>query len=64
MVLAAAFTLVLLRATLGERGIASGETVRVRHRPYGYEFARTSNREPFFLVLADAWMRELDARPL
>jgi hypothetical protein len=59
-----AFTLVLPQAALGERGIANGETVRVRHRPYGYEFARASNREPFFLVLADAWMRELDARPI
>jgi hypothetical protein len=58
------FTLVLPQAALGERGIASGETVQVRHRPYGYEFARASNREPFFLVLADAWMRELDARPI
>jgi hypothetical protein len=59
-----AFTLVLPQAALGERGIATGETVQVRHRPYGYEFARASNREPFFLVLADAWMRELDARPI
>lgn len=59
-----AFTLVLPQAALGERGIAAGETVQVRHRPYGYEFARASNREPFFLVLADAWMRELDARPI
>ncbi len=59
-----AFTLELPRAALGERGITSGETVQVRHRPYGYEFARAANREPFFLVLADAWMRELDARPI
>lgn len=59
------FTLVLPQAALGERGIVTGETVQVRHRPYGYQFARASNREePFFLVLADAWMRELDARPI
>ena len=58
------FTLVLPQAALGERGIATGETVQVRHRPYGYEFARATTREPFFLVLADAWMRELDARKI
>jgi hypothetical protein len=58
------FTLELPQTALGERGMTSGETVQVRHRPYGYEFARAANREPFFLVLADAWLRELDARPI
>jgi hypothetical protein len=60
----AAFTLDLPPAALGERGIAAGEVVSLRHRPYGYEFARARTREPFFLVLADGWMRELEARPI
>lgn len=60
------FTLTLPRAALGERGIAVGEVIRARNRPYGLEFARVAAdagaREPFFLVLRDDWHRELDPR--
>lgn len=38
--------------------------VRVRQRPYGYEFARADGDAPFFLVLDDDWQRELASRPV
>jgi hypothetical protein len=65
------FMLTLPRQALGERGIAVGEMISARNRPYGVEFARASvaagaaiggEREPFFLVLRDDWQRELDPR--
>ncbi len=49
---------------LGDKGLATGEVVSVRNRSYGLEFARAQTRTPFFLVLADAWFQELEARPL
>lgn len=59
------FTLKLPRQALGDKGIAVGDLVHARNRPYGLEFARTTaaqTREAFFLVLADAWHKELDSR--
>ncbi len=67
---AGALTLELPAQALGARGVAARELVSVRQRAYGLEFARAGNgagahtREPFFLVLADEWHRELDARPV
>ncbi len=61
------FTLKLPREALGDKGIAVGDVVHARTRPYGLEFARTDGadrREPFFLVLADDWHRELETRPV
>jgi hypothetical protein len=55
----------LPREALGDRGIAVGNIVHARNRPYGLEFARSSEtrvREAFFLVLADDWHKELDPR--
>lgn len=54
----------LPRQALGARPLAPGDTVSAKHRAYGIEFARTDKREPFFLALADDWMRELQARPV
>ena len=62
-----AFTLKLPRQALAPRGIAPGDVVQVRNRDYGLEFARGNDagtREPFFLVLHDAWQRELEPRPV
>jgi hypothetical protein len=43
-----------------ERGaIGIGQVVVAAERPYGLEFARGDNREAFYLVLDDAWHREL-----
>jgi hypothetical protein len=59
------FTLKLPREALGRKNIAVGDVVHARNRPYGLEFARTTDartREAFFLVLADDWHKELDSR--
>ncbi len=58
------FVLVLPQRTVEQQGLARGGTVSVRERAYGYEFARADTLQAFFLVLADAWQHELDARPL
>jgi hypothetical protein len=66
-------TLTLPARALGERGITTGETIHVRQRVYGFEFARAAvattataqtREEVFFLALDDAWHRELDPRPV
>ncbi|MBC7941362.1 MAG: hypothetical protein H7Z19_16690 [Chitinophagaceae bacterium] len=44
--------------------LGAGQVVTASQRPYGIEFARADNREAFFLVLADDWQRELQARPV
>jgi hypothetical protein len=59
------FTLKLPREALGRKGIAVGDIVHARNRPYGLEFARLNDekgREAFFLVLADDWHKELESR--
>jgi hypothetical protein len=58
------FVLVLPQRTAEQQGLARGDTVSVRERAYGFEFARADTRQAFYLVLADAWQRELDARPV
>jgi hypothetical protein len=58
------FVLTLPQAALDAQRLARGDTVRVRERAYGFEFARADSGEAFFLVLADAWLRELDPRPV
>ena len=58
------FVLVLPQRTAEEQGLARGDTVSVRERAYGFEFARADTRQAFYLVLGDEWQRELDARPL
>lgn len=44
--------------------LATGAVVQARHRPYGIEFAQGEPRRAFFLVLADAWYRELQTTPV
>jgi hypothetical protein len=58
------FVLVLPQRTAEAQGLARGDTVSVRERAYGFEFARADTRQAFYLVLADAWQHELDARPV
>jgi hypothetical protein len=60
----AAIYLELPRPALDDRAAQAGDVVRVRERPYGYEFAWADTRIAFFLVLADDWQRELDPRPV
>jgi hypothetical protein len=54
----------LPRRALDDRPAQPGGMVRVRERPYGYEFAWADTRVAFFLVLAAEWRRELDPRPV
>jgi len=53
------FFLNLPQQAFAEHGLAAGDVVSARHRPYGLEFARSDTRTAFFLVLADDWHREL-----
>jgi len=56
--------LTLPHAAAAPRGLVAGDVVSARQRPYGLEFARSDTREAFFLVLEDAWHRELAAHPV
>jgi hypothetical protein len=45
-----------------QRGdLVPGRVVTARERPYGIEFARADTRTAFFLLLDDAWYRELQS---
>ena len=59
-----AFVLVLPQRTADQERLARGDTVSVRERAYGFEFARADTKQAFFLVLADDWQRELEPRPV
>ena len=52
----------LPQATLARQGLRVGDRVAALHRPYGLELARAEDRQVFFLVLDDAWFRELTPR--
>lgn len=60
------FALDLPRQALAARGLVAGDRVHARQRPYGIEFAHAADanraREPFFLVLAEPWLREIQPR--
>ena len=56
------FTLDLPARTLAQWHLAAQDIVDVHRRDYGLAFARADTREPFFLVLDDRWLGELDAR--
>jgi hypothetical protein len=58
------FVLVLPQRTVDEQALVRGDMLSVRERAYGFEFARARTGQAFFLVLADAWHHELDARPV
>lgn len=58
------FTLDLPQDTFERQQLSRGDLVRATQRVYGYEFARSDTREPFFLVLADDWYGDLDPRPV
>jgi len=59
-------TLVLFVPQLAvERGgVTAGATVTASQRPYGTAFTRTDTRREFFLVLHEAWHRELRSNPV
>jgi hypothetical protein len=61
------FFLMLPRAAAERAQLAAGQTVSALHRPYGLAFVAANaagHAGPFFLVLDDAWHRELESRPV
>ena len=59
---AQAFVLNVPVQALGGGLPVAGDLLQAQRRDYGVQFARAD--QPFYLVLADAWNAELDARPL
>jgi hypothetical protein len=45
-------------------GVTAGATVTASQRPYGTAFAHLDTRREFFLVLHEAWHRELRSNPV
>ena len=45
--------------TVDQSGVAAGQIVTARARPYGLEFARSDSGRGFFLVLDDDWARDV-----
>ena len=61
------FFLLLPRDAVTRGQLATGDTVQAQQRAYGLAFAAVTAQgaaSPFFLVLDDAWYRELDSRPV
>lgn len=58
------FYLYLPETTVQEAGLTTGQTVTALTRPYGTAFAKADATQPFFLVMQDAWLRELPSRPV
>lgn len=61
------FFLLLPRQAVARGQLATGDKVLAQQREYGLAFAAVTAQgtaDPFFLVLDDAWYRELDSRPL
>ena len=65
---ATGFFLTLPRVTAERAQLAAGQTIAAEQRPYGLAFASvdaaSGTTNPFFLVLDDAWFRELQSHPL
>ena len=53
------FFLYLPQPSFEQAGLAAGQVVAARQRPYGVEFARGDSRQAFFLVIDDDWARDL-----
>jgi hypothetical protein len=58
------FFLYLPQQVVEHDRLAQGKVVTAHQRPYGVEFANADTRQAFFLVLDDAWYRELQTRPV
>lgn len=54
--------LTLPRQALAARAVQVGDEVQATPQPYGVAFAHADTGQAFFLVLEDAWHRELAAR--
>lgn len=59
------FFLHLPRTTVERHGVAHGQVVSARSRPYGVEFALAAPEpQAFFLLVDDGWHRELRTTPV
>jgi hypothetical protein len=58
------FFLLLPRQAAEAGRLAEGKIVTAQQRPYGLEFAAAETKAAFFLVLDDAWHRELQSHPV
>lgn len=56
------FALALPSTTATRARLAAGQVLSVRERDYGLALARADEAQAFFLVLDDAWMRELRSK--
>lgn len=56
--------LTLPQQALAARAVQVGDEVQAKPQPYGVAFAHADTGRAFFLVLDDAWHRELAARPV
>ena len=56
------FFLILPQQALADSQLVEGQRVSAHHRTYGVEFAAALTQQAFFLVLDDAWYRELRTR--
>lgn len=56
------FFLYLPRQAVDTGQLAVGGIVTASERPYGVEFASAATKQAFFLVLEDAWHRELNTK--
>ena len=56
--------LTLPEQALAARAVRVGDEVQATPQPYGVAFAHADTGRAFFLVLEDAWHRELAARPV
>ena len=57
----------LPRETVERERLATGISIVVSHRPYGLALVRENlggTAAPFFLILDDAWYREVPSRPV
>jgi hypothetical protein len=57
-----ALTLEVPHQTLVNTPVVAGQTLTARERAYGVEFTLAQTKQVFFLVLDDAWHRELETR--
>lgn len=62
------FFLLLPRLAAQRATLAPGQVIAAQQRPYGIAFTAAGSHaekpEPFFLVLDDAWYRELESRAI
>jgi len=56
------FYLLLPQKAVDQGQVREGAIVTAQPRPFGLAFAAGQPRQPFFLVMDDAWYRELSSR--